>query len=238
MPIVKKYYKMYRAFPDPDYFYLENTYNGNNTFSVGRLGSISTTDLQYSLDKSTWTDCYSGVGNVTVPAGGKVYLRSTTGMSSDSGYIYVRMSQSHVAGGNIRTLNNYMDLTADTSSFNSRCLFYNDAALTSVEDLTFDGMTTVVGMSEMFSGCTNLTKGADISSITTKTGSYLCMYMYQGCSSLTLAYAPSVSNWVGAGNSGWLQGVAASGVVMKPSTLTIPTDSNSGVPTGWTTQDY
>ena len=33
-------------------------------------------------------------------------------------------------------------------------------------------------------------------------------------------------------------GVAPTGVVYKPSTLTIPTNFDSGIPSGWTTQDY
>ena len=53
-------------------------------------------------------------------------------------------------------------------------------------------------------------------------------------------YAPNVSTWVTSATvyTNWLYGVAATGIVHKPSGLTIPTDTTSGVPTGWTTQDY
>lgn len=100
----------------------------------------------------------------------------------------------------------------------------------------------------MFYGCSSLTEGCNLEHVTSITKGYdgttdigSMSYMYSNCTNLNVVYAPSIQAWTTGNNFGtsmWLDGVAASGTVYKPSELEIPKDSDSGVPSGWTTQDY
>lgn len=97
--------------------------------------------------------------------------------------------------------------------------------------------------SSTFQGCTSLTSGVDFSNITTVNSTEsLCSQMYYGCSKLSTAYAPDIETWNNNQFNNWLYnaGTQATGTktVYKPAALSIPTDSASGVPTGWTTANY
>lgn len=89
----------------------------------------------------------------------------------------------------------------------------------------------------MYSGCTTLTNPSDLSNVTS-VSSEGCNSIYEGCTSLTTAIAPNISEWDTTFMENWLYNTASTGVVRKPANLTIPTDSASGIPTGWTTEDY
>lgn len=328
MPITRTYYKVHRVFPDPDYLYLENTYAGDNTLTITKTGTPTSTDLSYSLDKNTWTDIYNG-GTVTVPQGGKVYLRSTTGMAAGASNNYtISMSQTHTVGGHIASLIDYSNISSINTipSYAFYGLFKNDTNLTNTT-VDFSGITTIQqrGCSSMFYGCTNMTgdadlsdvisietngctemyyqtkitscdltnlttlgdgalgsniryfnygafaecshlttiigfnklttvgdsglgrafynctsliTGADLSNVTVTTGDTNFAQMYLNCQSLNLAVSPNLNTWNTSLFNNWLSGVAATGVVRKPAGLTITADSASGVPTGWTTEDY
>lgn len=92
------------------------------------------------------------------------------------------------------------------------------------------------GLNYTFRGCTALAE-ADFSGITSANlqGIY---GTFEGATSLNKVYAPNVSAWDTNVFYNWLRNVASTGVIHKPRNLTIPTDTTSGVPTGWTTQDY
>lgn len=100
------------------------------------------------------------------------------------------------------------------------------STITKLDDGTFNAF---------LQGCTSLTTGCDLRRVTSIRG--VTKNMYNGCSSLTIIYAPNISAWDETKFQNWVLDVAASGTMYKPSALTIPT-SSSGVPTGWTTQDY
>ena len=87
----------------------------------------------------------------------------------------------------------------------------------------------------MFHNCTSLTAGADMQSATT-IAQDCCKNMYNGCSNLSSAWTPNISSWNTSYFNNWLSGVAATGTLYKPNTLSdIPTDNASGIPTGWST---
>ena len=93
----------------------------------------------------------------------------------------------------------------------------------------------------MFSGCTSLVTPAVLSHVTSLEQD-CCTYMFAGCSSLSTAYAPSVSSWDSYKMEDWLYGVAQSGTLYASTIVasSIPTNSTSGCPTGWTipTNEY
>lgn len=277
MPIIKTYYKVHRVFPDPDYFYMENTSGSTGAFLIMKSGTPATTDLSYSLDKVTWTDIHNGGTISNVPNNGKVYLRSTTGLSSSSGYISIKGGNNQYAagtsynvGGHISTLVNYTNVNSITTipDNNFRRLFGSSTTdsglvhanidlfgIKTIESNAFEhtfqynrnlitipdfsGIETVgsYGMQSMLEGCTSLTVPVDLSGITSVAAASMGA-LYDGCSSLVEAIAPNISTWDNSTFNYWLNGVASTGVVRKPAGLTIPTDSASGVPTGWTTENY
>ena len=129
---------------EPDYFYVENTYNGNNNIYVKTRAGYSGTEptgefattLEYSKDKTNWTtinldyDYYKNgstvvsnlVTNLTLSlsVGEKVYFRNTSGYFGyvDSGigtHSHQFSSDENIkAGGNIKSLLDYRDMVGTT----------------------------------------------------------------------------------------------------------------------------
>ena len=324
MPVVKSYYKVLRVTPDPEYFYIQNEYAGNNTFTLTKTGTPNSTDLEYSKDKTTWTDIHSG-GTVSMAQGEKVYLRSTTGFSKDDYNRYqMNCNQNFSIGGKVATLFDYQNIdTFDTipscgliylydlasklisaanldfsnitkinekglyscfsrcsylttlpdlssvttigntgmAAFAQNCGFLTTppdlssvttigtnglsncfggcASLTTPPDLSGVTSVSIRSLSSCFSGCSSLTSGPDLSGITNMTPNYYILSeCFANCTSLNYVISPNVTVATNTNFNNWLNNVAASGVVKKPTNLTLPTDSTSGVPTGWTTQNY
>ena len=113
-------------------------------------------------------------------------------------------------------------------------MFYGCTSLTTAPALP--AVTLKTGCYQyMFQNCSNLTKCADMQKATTVTSSS-CQYMYANCSKLDNAITPYISSWNTSYFSNWLSGVASTGILYKPSSLTdIPTNNVSGCPTGWST---
>lgn len=86
-----------------------------------------------------------------------------------------------------------------------------------------------------------ITEGVDLSNVTSWS-SYSLADMYMYCADLAEVTAPNVSQWNTYNAQGWLMNagtnVSGTKTVNCPTGLTIPTDSNSGIPTGWTRTDY
>ena len=83
----------------------------------------------------------------------------------------------------------------------------------------------------MFKGCTSLTTAPTLPATTL--ADYCYYYMFQGCSSLTSVTIYATSTADSSFNS-WLSNVAASGTVYNNGGVSLPKDSPSGIPTGWT----
>ena len=88
----------------------------------------------------------------------------------------------------------------------------------------------------MFAGCTSLTSAPVLPATTLAAVCY--SGMFNGCTSLSsvtcLATDISAENCT----SNWLNGVASSGTFTKASTMSSWTTGVSGIPSGWTVQDY
>ena len=116
-------------------------------------------------------------------------------------------------------------------------MFFENRQLIEIPD--FSGIESVGmgALTETFYLCTSLMTPANLSNVTSWNNGSITG-IYGNCSSLTEAIAPNVLSWTTTNASNWLSGVAATGVVRKPAGLTITADSASGVPSGWTTEDY
>ena len=241
--IKRNYYKVVKVFPDPSsYFYIKNETMSEGRISYYDTGWLQTVNVEYSFDKVNWRRFNS---YFYLPADSYVYFRNTSGTFCTNEYFQVFWitDMSISLGGDIRTLFNYTDVdsvTAIPAYGFKRPFSINNGKITDISNLSFRGITSIgdYGLSEAFSQSqfTN-TKGVDLRDVTT-IGERALTQLYSFNSNLTEAYAPNVSTWDTNKTNSWLGGVAPTGVVYKPSTLDIPTGDSSGIPSGWTTQDY
>ena len=237
--IKRNYYKVVRVFPDPSsYFYIKNETMSQNYMDVNSSW-LSTLNLEYSFDKVNWRR-FTGT---YIPADGYMYLRNTSGTFCTSEYTQVLYPNENISlGGDIRTLFNYTDVESVTKipdyGFSRIFSMQNNAKITDITNLSFRGITEIGnnGLKYAFSWEHIGTKGVDLRGVTTL-GEEALYSIYYGNSNLTEVYAPNVSTWDESKTQSWLNDVAPTGVVYKPSTLTIP-QGQSCIPFGWTTQDY
>ena len=176
----------------PNYFYIENLYNGSNTIKLNKNGTPSAY-VQYSFDKSTWTTCTYSSNVCSIPVsnlGDRVYFRSN-GFSnhySSSNYYNFAPTRDFKIGGDIRSLLSTSFSEIDTAL--SRCfyrMFYNATKLLRADDLDLSHITTLAASCYcyMFYGCTSLIAAPELPATTLATNCY--MYMFQNCSSLITA---------------------------------------------------
>ena len=203
---------------------------------------LSTVNIEYSFDKVNWIRFNS---SFYLPADSYVYFRNTSGTFCMSEYysVFSISKMSISLGGDVRTLFNYTDVDSVTAipAYGFRKpISLNDGNITDISNLSFRGITSIgdYGLYGTFSqSIFTITKGVDLRDVTT-IGNCALEELYAYNSNLTEVYAPNVSTWDENKSRFWLQSVAPTGVVYKPSTLTIPTDTPHGIPSGWTTQDY
>lgn len=244
--IKRNYYKIVRVFPDPSsYFYIKN-----ETMNEGWIGlfifnpeKLNELNLDYSLDKVNWTRVTDyNKDSIHIPADGYMYLRNTTGVFGANTQVFAPHFNISI-GGDIRTLFNYTDVDSVTKipdyGFHEPFSFQEDSKCIDISNLSFRGITEIgnYGLSGAFGYCFMTTKGVDLRGITTL-GEGALNSLYSSNSTITEIYAPNVSTWDISKTSWWVSGVASTGVVYKPSNLEIPTGDSSGIPSGWTTQDY
>ena len=241
--IKRNYYKVVRVFPDPSsYFYIKNESMNEGVFSVDS-DWLSTVNLEYSFDKVNWERVTRY--DVYLPADSYIYLRNTSGTFCTSEYRNVLQLPFNCSlGGDIRTLFNYTDVDSVTAippyGLKEMVGGYSGTRVKDISNLSFRGITSIgdYGLYATFSQIWfEITKGVDLRDVTTL-GEGALQQMYAFTPNLTEVYAPNVSTWDTNKSQSWLPGVASTGVVYKPSTLDIPTNDDSGIPSGWTTQDY
>lgn len=189
--------------PEYDYLYIQNTYSGQNTitFTTTKTGSPSSTyysdSVEYSkngFDFTTLNFVEGTPSTITLEEGEKLYLRNDSGawnyhISASTNYhTTITGSQSHIVGGNIKSLVDYTDMTSHIQY--SGCfsyLFDGDSTLTNSSNLVMDEDTMVsYAFLYTFQNCTSMTSTVATLPATTLAGNcYNHMYYY--CSALTAA---------------------------------------------------
>lgn len=141
---------------------------------------------------------------------------------------------SYINTGNIQSI--------DENTFTS--FFYGCTNLVTAGD--FSSITTLVYGSNFTQAFTNtkITEGIDLTNITT-VPTLAIGNMYFRCTKLTKAYAPNIQDLTDHNIlSGWLQSAGTdvpagtTKEVYVPAGATISTNSDNGIPTGWTRVDY
>ena len=118
-------------------------------------------------------------------------------------------------------------------TYNFNGLFMNNTSLTDTENLLLPATTLTTGCySQMFKGCTYLTKVPELPATTLVANCYGSMFY--NCSRLNyikcLATNPN-SNY----SSAWMYGTASSGTFVKASSASW-SRNESGIKSGWTVQ--
>lgn len=179
----------------PEWFYIQNQYNGLNTVTLKKTGSPTTgSDIEWSGDLVTWTPVTYDANNeflIGIPnQSQKIYFRSSTGFSSSvNDYFTFTASENHSAGGDIRTLINYSNTSLNTAQEQCfRLLFSNDTKLTDASGIDLSKITRLASNCYygMFDGCTGLLEAPySLPATTIATGCY--RFMFCNCTSLTKA---------------------------------------------------
>lgn len=121
-------------------------------------------------------------------------------------------------------------------------MFENDQKMTDVS-INLSSLETIgeQGMRDMFNTNMILTKGIDLSNVTTIDNEGIA-YIYSNCYKLEEATAPNIDPWDTNITNYWLIGagdqVSGTRTVYAPTGVTIPTNNYSGIPSSWTRVDY
>ena len=121
-------------------------------------------------------------------------------------------------------------------------MFQNVQKMTDVS-INLSSLETIgeKGMSNMFNSSIRLTKGIDLSNVTTIDNEGL-YYMYSNCYKLEDVTAPNIDPWDTDKTYYWLisagDQVSGTKTVNCPTGVTIPTNHYSGIPVGWVRVDY
>lgn len=160
----------------PNYFYIQNEYNGSNTITLKKIGNPNTgTTLAYSLDRNDWTLCTynsSNECNITVDhLGNKVYFRSSDGFGQNEGISYnFSSTQNFIIGGDLTTLLDYTDNNIDTIPNNGAFYqMFKNSAITDASHLDCSKIVHADRNSifiQMFDNCTNLLYAPDFPNLT------------------------------------------------------------------------
>lgn len=204
---VKKYYKLVRIdYEDSAYMRLKNVSNEAGIFKMGKNGTPTAPNLEYSLDGVTWTTYdFSTLPEVAVAAGANIYFRgnnSTGFYKQNFNYyrFYFTFNKTCEGHGNMCSLLNSDPAVFSTitsiPNYGLAFCFENLTSLTTAPDLS--SVTTIgnYGLQACFRGCTSLNTAPDMSNVTS-IGTYGLSTAFQGCTSLTahdLSSLTTISN--------------------------------------------
>ena len=184
---------------EPDYLYIENVDESDCELSSTTYTSKTlpppdkyTNKVEFSTDKKTWTTWNFDTANtLTIPIGGKVYLRNNSGVFNyygTDGYYYVTSIHTTMkcnVGGNLNTLLNYNEEILDISDKRScfRRLFIG-AKIVDASKLVMPATTlSQYCYADFFSGNSSLIAPPELPAVNLADSCYY-NFFYE-CSSLT-----------------------------------------------------
>ena len=185
--------------PENEYFYIENTYNGDNTITLTTTkyktpSSNYSTTVEYSKDKENWTKLTFSTSTpktISMSNGERVYFRNDNGkFNYTDGYNWYyttfTATNSHIVGGNIVSLLKYTNMETFTLT-KQGCLehlFEGNESLTDSRNLIFPNTVSSWCYSSMFSNCRNMkTSPLTFPATTLKDNCYRSMF--RNCNKLT-----------------------------------------------------
>ena len=184
---------------EPNYLYIENVDESDCELSFETYTSTTlppsdkyTNKVEFSTDKETWTTWNFDTANtLTIPIGGKVYLRNNSGVFSyygTDGYYYltsIKTTMKCNVGGNLNTLLNYNEEILDISDKRScfRRLFIG-AKIVDASKLVMPATTlSQYCYADFFSGNSSLIAPPELPAV--NLAEYCYYKFFYECSSLT-----------------------------------------------------
>lgn len=246
---------------EAEYFTIENTgssgmnifgKHGNSNYNSSSSSSYVEVPfiVDYSFDKITWTTvnatATSTSANVTIctiPAGSKVYLRSTSPRIIFKGYnsnAYANFWYIQIAGMGQATISgNVMSLFCgddfigqkNVGSWQMYGLFRTCYGIGDASNLIINTNTSYYSHAQMFISCENMTSAPLLPASDLK--EYCYSGMFSGCSKLTSirCLATTFSTY---SLNYWVENISGTGTFTKKSGVTWPATGVSGIPSGWT----
>ncbi len=268
-----KYYRLAQGVqPKPDEptvgseFYIENIDVVPGVFSITKKGTpTNTPNIEVKVNNSNWMPyniVEGGTTEITVPVGGKIYLRGDNSYinNSNTKYYMIRFTTKHNIGGYLTSLlqkEGFAEVTSYNKENIFNYLFNKDLTLVNAKDLILQATTlTSRCYSSMFSECKELVTAPKLPATTlttqcyssmfrwctslitapklpaTKLANNCYMYMLSGCTSLESVTA-LFETYIEGACSNWLSGVSETGTFYKKTGVEIPSGV-SGIPEGWT----
>lgn len=173
---------------------------------------------------------YSFNDTIVQKKGETVQFKGDGGSLAGEDYHYrFRMSGPWAASGSVMSL---LGFAESVTPYAFRGLFAYCSELTVAPELPATDLAEHCYES-MFFRCTGLTAAPELPA--TELASQCYREMFSGCSNLSYVKA-AFTKWNANHTQGWLDGTAASGTFVKPTTLEDKRGSNF-IPAGWTVQD-
>jgi len=232
----------YDAIPDALYFYMTN----GGDITLTKNDSPTEVTLEYSLDcGDTWTTWIetNNVRTLTLTAGQTMFVRNTSETSTEfstgddgtvSDYYKFSFSNTTESGGPIESL---ICKNPQNASYINRAtfrnLFYGESNLITPPKIIGTSIRRR-SLQNTFAG-TGIVETPEL--MFTSVPNYGLYRTFQNCSNLKIVKVHFTTLGSSSPLYQWLSNVAATGDLYCPSTLTITTDSVSGIPTGWTRHD-
>ena len=192
--------------------------------------------VSYSLDDgATWTNLPANTATPSVHIGDKILWKAQL---TTPGTFHSSIGRFNVEGNAMSLI--YGDNFVGQTSLGRATLhdlFTNETRLISAENLVLPATTlTASCYSNMFQSCTALTAAPVLPAPTLVSSCYL--QMFENCTSLKsiTCLATDISALYCTNN--WVSGVAATGTFTKASSMTGWTTGTSGIPSGWSVQDF
>lgn len=204
-----------------------------STIKLDKKSSFQT--LEYSTDMNTWNTLDIETTITLANKGDKVYLRGILDGENDYGnYTQFKMTGKIAARGNCNALWNYNDLEAPLKSHCGNGMFYNCTSLTSAPELPATKLAYCC-YHAMFLSCTSLVEAPELPATMLFGSSY--KDMFRGCYNLNKITCLATNMSAGNCTDNWVNGVSHTGTFIKAAGATWGTGT-SGIPEGWTIQDY
>lgn len=232
-----------------DYLYFEAVDAGAVVSAMFWGDEADSFDMNYSTDGgSTWNawgktydsgeEMYLYDNIVLGAVGDKVWFKGVNNAVTDNntyGFNFFINNGNVAAGGNATSiLDGDGETMTEMTAYGLYNLFVECTALTTAPQLP---ATTLAGhcYEGMFSGCTALTTAPQLPATTLADYCYSGMF-YECTALISITCLATNPNEVDC--TGWVSGVAASGTFTKAASVSDWETGTSGIPSGWTVQDY
>lgn len=204
-----------------------------------KCSSTLPNEMKYSVNGGAKTAFTTTTTIEGLKAGDKVQFYGNNG--NGQGLAQIKGGTAQVkAYGNVMSVlseTGFENATTISEAYALYGLFWENNMLTDAGDLLLPATTLSSSCySFMFYGCTALTAAPELPAMTLAYGCYASIF--SGCTSLNSVTCLATDISASYATNNWLNNVAATGTFIKAPGMTGWSTGTSGIPDGWTVQDY